>query len=41
MLVIGADQDISDIYLGEFMLSCSHYAFRDVANAARKEHREF
>ena len=41
MLVIGADHEVSDIYLGEFMRTYSHYAFRDAANAARKDGREF
>jgi phosphatidylserine/phosphatidylglycerophosphate/cardiolipin synthase-like enzyme len=41
MLVIAADPEVTDIYLGEFMRSYSHYAFRDAANAARKEGREF
>ncbi|NRR33946.1 hypothetical protein HSX11_27570 [Oxalobacteraceae bacterium] len=33
MLVIAGDREVADIYLGEFMRSYTHYAFRDAANA--------
>ena len=29
MLVIAGDHEVADIYLGEFMRSYTHYAFRD------------
>jgi phosphatidylserine/phosphatidylglycerophosphate/cardiolipin synthase-like enzyme len=34
MLVIAGDQEVADIYLGEFMRSYTHYAFRDAVRAA-------
>lgn len=41
MLVIVGDQEVADIYLGEFMRSYSHYAFRDAAESMRKTGRPF
>lgn len=41
MLVLVDDADVADIYLGEFMRSYSHYAFRDAVESARKSGREF
>ena len=34
MLVIAGDHEVADIYLGEFMRSYTHYAFRDAVRAA-------
>jgi hypothetical protein len=34
MLVIAGDQEVADIYLGEFMRSYTHYAFRDAVRSA-------
>jgi phosphatidylserine/phosphatidylglycerophosphate/cardiolipin synthase-like enzyme len=34
MLVIAGDREVADIYLGEFMRSYTHYAFRDAVRAA-------
>nr|WP_315399672.1 phospholipase D-like domain-containing protein [uncultured Duganella sp.] len=34
MLVIAGDDDVADIYLGEFMRSYTHYAFRDAVKSA-------
>lgn len=41
MLVIVGDTEVADIYLGEFMRSYSHYAFRDAVSSARKANRRF
>nr|WP_294973332.1 phospholipase D-like domain-containing protein [uncultured Pseudomonas sp.] len=41
MLVIAGDHEVADIYLGEFMRSYSHYAFRDAVESARKAGRPF
>ncbi len=41
MLVIAGDDEVADIYLGEFMRSYSHYAFREAVNAARNAHAAF
>ncbi len=41
MLVISGDDEVADIYLGEFMRSYSHYAFRDAVNAARLAGKPF
>lgn len=34
MLVIAGDSEVADIYLGEFMRSYTHYAFRDAVRSA-------
>ena len=34
MLVIAGDPEVADIYLGEFMRSYTHYAFRDAVKSA-------
>jgi phosphatidylserine/phosphatidylglycerophosphate/cardiolipin synthase-like enzyme len=34
MLVIAGDHEVADIYLGEFMRSYTHYAFRDAVKSA-------
>lgn len=36
MLVIAGDEEVADIYLGEFMRSYAHYAFRDAVQSAIK-----
>lgn len=41
MLVVSGDEEVADIYLGEFMRSYSHYAFRDAVESARKAGRPF
>lgn len=41
MLVIAGDQEVADIYLGEFMRSYAHYAFRDAVGSAIKAGETF
>ena len=41
MLVVAGDDGLADIYLGAFMRSYSHYAFRDAVESARKAGRPF
>ncbi|HRH77077.1 MAG TPA: phospholipase D-like domain-containing protein [Cellvibrionaceae bacterium] len=41
MLVISGDADVADIYLGEFMRSYAHYAFRDAVASAHKTGKSF
>ena len=41
MLIVTGDKEVADIYLGEFMRSYSHYAFRDAVESARKANRPF
>ena len=41
MLVIAGDHDVADIYLGEFMRSYTHYAFRDAVRSAAQSGEPF
>lgn len=41
MLVVSGDAELADIYLGEFMRSYSHYAFRDAVESARVAGQRF
>lgn len=41
MLVIAGDDEVADIYLGEFMRSYAHYAFRDAVRSAALAGRKF
>lgn len=41
MLIVVGDEEVADIYLGEFMRSYSHYAFRDAVASAREANRRF
>ncbi|UST52744.1 phospholipase D-like domain-containing protein (plasmid) [Comamonadaceae bacterium OTU4NAUVB1] len=41
MLIVAGDDEVADIYLGEFMRSYSHYAFREAVASARKANRPF
>jgi phosphatidylserine/phosphatidylglycerophosphate/cardiolipin synthase-like enzyme len=41
MLVIAGDADVADVYLGEFMRSYAHYAYRDARESSRRAGEEF
>ncbi|MGH9200753.1 MAG: phospholipase D-like domain-containing protein, partial [Vicinamibacterales bacterium] len=41
MLIVAGDPDVADVYLGEFMRSYAHYAFRDAREAARRAGHDF
>ena len=41
MLIVAGDKEVADVYLGEFMRSYAHYAYRDAREAARRAGRDF
>ena len=41
MLVIRGDTRVADIYLGEFLRTYSHYAFREAVSIAAEKHEDF
>jgi phosphatidylserine/phosphatidylglycerophosphate/cardiolipin synthase-like enzyme len=41
MLIIADDPDVADVYLGEFMRSYAHYAYRDARESSRRQGRDF
>jgi phosphatidylserine/phosphatidylglycerophosphate/cardiolipin synthase-like enzyme len=41
MLIVAGDPDVADVYLGEFMRTYAHYAYRDAREAARLAGHDF